>query len=189
MMNKFYFSIGLIIILVQLKAQEKEYIIFHKNDTSYGEVRLPKSFGKPIYRDFIYFKENKDTVEKKYYTNEIQCFVESGDKYLNYDNQIIKLIDSGRINLYECMVIINNSHKNEDSLLNETTMKIHKIKMYRRYCLIMEDEVPTIIKKNKFSEICPKYFSDNFIISDRISRGVYKYKDLPQIVKAYNKDF
>jgi len=186
-MNKFYFSIAFIIFLVHLKAQETEYIVFPENDTLFGEVRLPTSFGKPVYKDFIFIKKQNDTIEKKLYTYEVQCFVESGKEYLNYDNNILKLLISGKINLYECYVTKNYINKIINLLFHEKTIKRNKIRKYKRYYLKKENENPIIINKKHFKDTCSEYFSDKFLISDRISRGVYKYKDLPEIVKNYNR--
>lgn len=170
-------------ISFSLSAQQKEYLILATGDTLFGEVRQPVSFGKPKFRDFVYF-QMPGKEEVRYYPKHIRGYKDEETEYFSFEGQIMKAVVSGPVYLLDCLEIQQGGPimimTPGGPMMGGGTANT------KAFALYVKGSKPTVISKWRFSRNAPQYFKDHPQLPEEIANKKLTYDDLPQIVASYN---
>ena len=183
MKYKITFLLVVMIISVGLRGQDSGflngYIITNSNDTIVGLVKYINQVPYRVLVD-IKFKETEKSKTKVYPPDKILGYKAENKifhslKISDYSGkQFMELIIDGYVRLYTSTVtsvgVPQNGSANSSS----------------NYLLKSGDKALFSIDK-KFKERLSEYLSDNEVVSGKIKTGVYKKKDIAEIVNEYNE--
>jgi hypothetical protein len=153
------------------------YVVTNSNDTIRGLVKYANA--APYRRlQKIKFKENKDAKVKVFPPEENKAFG-AGDKVFHScrsggSRSFMELIIDGPLKLYEYSETMLGVPQNGASA--DATS----------YYLLREGAYDVFSVNGSFKKLIAEYLWDNKEIADKIREGVYKRRDIHEIVRAYN---
>lgn len=160
------------------KKKLKDFIVLKNNDTIYGQISSP-IFGKQnlIESTNKKIKIDGETVKTYRFNNELFKFMEK-EKVNLFDskNGFLKVLTSGKINLYEYEYSNNNSNQ---SINNQTKYYFAE---KDNHLILLNSFMGNIKNKKKLVEIC----KDNEPLISQILDDTYELENIYLILKKYN---
>lgn len=135
--------------------------------------------------NYIEFKATPEAKEQKLTTKEVRSFVAGNDSFIivknfaingfaYYDEDFVKVVKSGRINLYLHYSTVTGSDGYGVSTSTVTSYLVEK------------DGVLMRMKKRDFKEKIGELFGDNKELLQKLRKKDLTYKDIEKIIEEYN---
>lgn len=141
----------------------------------------------------VYYKENKEDVKHTRYKIKEVSLVQYGDRV--YETiplkkgkmHLIERVQSGKIKLYNQNVITLTGNLNNNMISGGISKYYYLFRKgdEKAERFIVNDEV---IRFESFKNKAKKYFGDCLMLIDRLKEGVYKKRDIEDIVQFYNQN-
>lgn len=183
MKYKITFLLAVMTISVGLKGQDSGflngYIITNSNDTIVGLVKYINQVPYRVLVD-IKFKETEKSKTKVYPPETILGYKAESKIFHSLNTpgysgkQFMELIIDGYVRLYTSTV--TSFGVSQYGSANSSS----------NYLLKTGDKVLFSVDK-KFKERLSEYLSDNEVVSGKVKNGVYKKRDIEEIIREYNE--
>ncbi|RXQ87290.1 hypothetical protein EO244_16560 [Ancylomarina salipaludis] len=188
-----YLLVGLFIILTtkgysQFDNYIEGYIVKESRDTIIGKLKNMSAEKSCFKIKFIDSNGNKVKFKDKdvyaYKRGTEVYFKKSYERPISINNMqgYMKLIDDGVIKLYKFNYVVRNA-----GTMNANGVMTGGESSYQQDYYIEKNNNFLLVRKMGFKRTMAEYFSDNKELADKISSKALRYKDLKEIIRAYNK--